>query len=93
MDHLKCVNCNANLAANDLGCPNVMTTKGTAQGRGTHAAEATTGIRNRYAVNLPDLAEPAKESQKQRWTKATNPMPQGDKTNNGDSGAAMEFDA
>ena len=45
-----------------------------------------------HAVNLADLARPAKESQMQHKTKTQNPIPRDDDTNNRDSEAAMEFD-
>src|SRR5258706_16193424 len=46
------------------------------------------GGRNRHSINLADLAKPAKESQKQHWTKNTDPTPQNDDTNSRDSDCA-----
>ena len=70
-----------------------MKRRGLLKGAGPKQQKQPPGRRNRHAVKLADLARPAKESQMQHMTKAQDPTPQDDDTNNRDSEAAIEFDA
>jgi hypothetical protein len=91
-NNLKCANCNGNHAANDPGCSVWIKRKGLLKDAGPtrRTPLPPPGERNKHAINLADLAKPARGPQKRRKERTTR---QDEQPISCESEGEMEHDA